>query len=161
LANRRRFMEVLQAEVARRHRTGRPLCVVLIDIDHFKRVNDAHGHLAGDAVLRDLAALLMASVRAPSDLPVRLGGEEFALILPDTPEDEALSVCERLRERVAAQTFQGDGTPLRISISLGLGEVQDDDVGRILGDVDRALYCAKAAGRNRVCLASCCERGTA
>lgn len=161
LANRRRFMEVLQAEVARRHRTGRPLCVVLIDIDHFKRVNDAHGHLAGDAVLRDLAALLMASVRAPSDLPVRLGGEEFALILPDTPEDEALSVCERLREHVAAQTFQGDGTPLRISISLGLGEVQDDDVGRILGDVDRALYCAKAAGRNRVCLASCCERGTA
>lgn len=135
--------------------------VGVIDIDHFKRVNDAHGHLAGDAVLRDLAALLMASVRAPSDLPVRLGGEEFALILPDTPEDEALSVCERLRERVAAQTFQGDGTPLRISISLGLGEVQDDDVGRILGDVDRALYCAKAAGRNRVCLASCCERGTA
>ncbi|MFY9460762.1 MAG: GGDEF domain-containing protein, partial [Aquabacterium commune] len=113
LANRRRFMEILQAEVARRHRTGRPLCVVLIDIDHFKSVNDAHGHLAGDAVLRELAALLIASVRAPSDLPARLGGEEFALILPDTPEDEALRVCERLRERVAAQTFQGDGTPLR------------------------------------------------
>ncbi|TDP82842.1 diguanylate cyclase (GGDEF)-like protein [Aquabacterium commune] len=161
LANRRRFMEVLQAEVARRHRTGRPLCVVLIDIDHFKRVNDAHGHLAGDAVLRELAALLIASVRAPSDLPARLGGEEFALILPDTPEDEALRVCERLRERVAAQTFQGDGTPLRIGISLGLGAVHDDDVASILSDADRALYCAKAAGRNRVCLASCCERGTA
>ena len=159
LANRRRFMEVLQAEVARRHRTGRPLCVVLIDIDHFKHVNDVHGHLAGDAVLRELAALLMASVRAPSDLPARLGGEEFALILPDTPEDEALSVCERLRERVAAQVFHGDGTPLRIAISLGLGEVHDDDVARILGDADRALYCAKAAGRNRVCVASCCERG--
>jgi len=158
LANRRRFMEVLQAEVARRHRTGRPLCVVLIDIDHFKHVNDVHGHLAGDAVLRELAALLMASVRAPSDLPARLG-EEFALILPDTPEDEALSVCERLRERVAAQVFHGDGTPLRIAISLGLGEVHDDDVARILGDADRALYCAKAAGRNRVCVASCCERG--
>lgn len=161
LANRRRFMEVLQAEVARRHRTGRRLCVVLIDIDHFKRVNDAHGHFAGDVVLRDLAALLMAAVRAPSDLPARLGGEEFALILPDTPEEEGLGVCERLRERVAAQTFRGDGTPLRISISLGLGEVMDDDVGRILNDVDRALYCAKAAGRNRVRLASHCERGVA
>ena len=161
LANRRRFMEVLQAEVARRHRTGRPLCVALIDIDHFKHVNDEHGHLAGDAVLRELAALLMASVRVPSDLPARLGGEEFALILPDTPLDEALGVCERLRERVAAQVFQGDGTPLRIAISLGLDEVQDDDVGRILSDVDRALYCAKAAGRNRVCLATCCERGPA
>ena len=161
LANRRRFMEVLQAEVARRHRTGRPLCVALIDIDHFKHVNDEHGHLAGDAVLRELAALLMASVRVPSDLPARLGGEEFALILPDTPLDEALGVCERLRERVAAQVFQGDGTPLRIAISLGLDEVQDDDVGRILSDVDRALYCAKAAGRNRVCLAACCERGGA
>ncbi|MEK6669096.1 MAG: GGDEF domain-containing protein [Pseudomonadota bacterium] len=161
LANRRRFMEILQAEVARRHRTGRPLCVVLIDIDHFKRVNDAHGHLAGDAVLRELAALLIASVRAPSDLPARLGGEEFALILPDTPEDEALRVCERLRERVAAQTFQGDGTPLRIGISLGLGEVHDDDVARILNDADRALYCAKAEGRNRVSRASCCARGAA
>ena len=161
LANRRRFMEILQAEVARRHRTGRPLCVVLIDIDHFKRVNDAHGHLAGDAVLRELAALLIASVRAPSDLPARLGGEEFALILPDTPEDEALRVCERLRERVAAQTFQGDGTPLRIGISLGLGEVHDDDVARILNDADRALYRAKAEGRNRVSRASCCARGAA
>jgi len=161
LANRRRFMEVLQAEVARRHRTGRPLCVVLIDIDHFKHVNDAHGHLAGDAVLRDLAALLIASVRAPSDLPARLGGEEFALILADTPEDEALVVCERLRERVAAQTYPGDGTPLHITISLGLGEVASDDVGRIMSDVDRALYCAKEAGRNRVSLASCCERSAA
>ncbi len=161
LANRRRFMEVLQAEMARRHRSGRPLCVVLIDIDHFKQVNDAHGHLAGDAVLRDLAALLMAAVRGPSDLPARLGGEEFALILPDTPVEEGLAVCERLRARVAAQTFLGDGTPVCISISLGLGEVRDEDVGRILGDVDRALYCAKAAGRNRVCLASCCERGAA
>ena len=111
--------------------------------------------------MRELAALLIASVRAPSDLPARLGGEEFALILPDTPEDEALRVCERLRERVAAQTFQGDGTPLRIGISLGLGAVHDDDVASILSDADRALYCAKAAGRNRVCLASCCERGTA
>lgn len=161
LANRRRFMEVLQAEVARRHRTGRPLCVVLIDIDHFKQVNDVHGHFAGDAVLRDLAALLIAAVRVPSDLPARLGGEEFALILPDTPEEEGLGVCERLRERVAAQAFRGDGTPLGISISLGLGAVTDDDVDRILSDVDRALYCAKAAGRNRVCLASCCERGAA
>ena len=89
------------------------------------------------------------------------GGEEFALILADTPEDEALVVCERLRERVAAQTYPGDGTPLHITISLGLGEVASDDVGRIMSDVDRALYCAKEAGRNRVSLASCCERSAA
>ena len=159
LANRRRFMEVLQAEMVRRHRTGRPLCLALIDLDHFKLVNDAHGHLAGDAVLRELATLLITSVRVPSDLPARLGGEEFALILPDTPLDEAQGACERLRERVAAQVFQGDGEPLRITISMGLAEVHDDDMGRALSEADRALYCAKAAGRDRVSLATCCERG--
>lgn len=159
LANRRRFMEVLQAEMARRHRTGRPLCLALIDLDHFKLVNDTHGHLAGDAVLRELATVLITSVRVPSDLPARLGGEEFALILPDTPLDEAQGVCERLRERVAAQVFQGDGEPLRITISMGLTEVQNDDIGRALSEADRALYCAKTAGRDRVSLATCCERG--
>lgn len=153
LANRRRFMEVLHAEVARRRRTGRPLCVALLDIDHFKLVNDRHGHLTGDVVLRELAAVLMASVRAPSDLPARLGGEEFALILPDTGQDEAMAVCERLREQVAAKVFQDEATRLHVTVSMGLLEVREEDVDRVLGRVDQALYRAKETGRNRVCIA--------
>ena len=168
LANRRRFMEVLQAEVARWQRSGRPVCVVLLDIDHFKRVNDALGHLTGDAVLREVSTLMLASVRAPTDLPTRLGGEEFALILPDTPQDVALGVCERLRERVAAHRFQSDvqaadgttgsvgsdgATALHITVSIGLAEVRGDDVAEVLRAADLALYEAKAAGRDRVCVA--------
>ena len=153
LANRRRFMEVLHAELARHRRTGRPLCVALLDIDHFKQVNDRHGHLTGDVVLRELAALLMASVRAPSDLPARLGGEEFALILPDTDQDEAMAVCERLREQVAAKVFQDGATLLRVTVSMGLLEVREEGVDRVLGRVDQALYRAKETGRNRVCIA--------
>ncbi|MCH8179512.1 MAG: GGDEF domain-containing protein [Proteobacteria bacterium] len=159
LANRRRFMEVLASELARCRRTGAPLCVALLDIDHFKQVNDRHGHLAGDAVLRDLAAILMASVRAPSDLPARIGGEEFALVLPDIRQDEAMAVCERLRERVASHAFRDDGDgrdgagPLALSISIGLAEAAEADTDRILVRADQALYRAKDSGRDRVCVA--------
>lgn len=169
LANRRRFMEALHAEVARWQRSRLPVCVVLLDIDHFKRVNDDRGHLVGDAVLREVASMMMGSVRAPTDLPTRLGGEEFALILPDTPEDVALAVCERLREQVASHPFQGDvqapvgaasaatGTasskPVRITVSIGLAEVRGGDVAEVLRGADQALYQAKASGRDRVCVA--------
>lgn len=159
LANRRRFMEVLAAELARHQRSGQPLCLMLMDVDHFKDVNDRRGHLAGDAVLRGLAATLMASVRAPSDLPARLGGEEFAIILPDTPLDAARQVGERLRQEIAAQAFRdvgaaGDaGDAFRVTVSLGLIEVRDQGMEAALLEVDQALYRAKAGGRNRVCVA--------
>ena len=153
LANRRRFMDVVQAEVARRGRFGQRLCVALLDVDHFKQVNDAHGHLVGDAVLSQLASVLMASVRAPSDVPCRLGGEEFALILPDTGEADALAACERLREQVAARVFGDGAVGLHITVSIGLVAVGDDTVEGLLGRADEALYRAKSMGRNRVCVA--------
>ena len=153
LANRRRFMDVLGSELARQRRSGQPLSVVLIDADHFKQINDRWGHLAGDLVLRQLAELMMRSVRAPSDLPARLGGEEFALILPDTRLDEALMVCERLREQVAAHPFEDAGQAFRVTVSMGVVESSRHALEALLQQADQALYEAKRQGRNRVCTA--------
>lgn len=150
LANRRRFMEVLQAELARQARSGHELCLLLIDADHFKDINDRHGHHAGDAVLRELARILMASVRAPADLPARLGGEEFAVILPDTRLDEARRVADRLREQVATHVFEDRDTRLRVTISIGLVTARGLSLGALLQRADEALYRAKQTGRNRV-----------
>jgi len=150
LANRRRFMEVLEAELARRGRSGNDLCLLLIDADHFKEVNDQHGHHAGDAVLRQLSAILLASVRAPADLPARLGGEEFAVILPDTRVDEARRVAERIREQVATHVFEDRDTRVRVTISLGLVAARGQAIGALLQQADDALYRAKQTGRNRV-----------
>ena len=150
LANRRRFMEVLQSELARQSRSGNDLCLLLIDADHFKDVNDRHGHHAGDAVLRELSRILMASVREPADLPARLGGEEFAVILPDARLDEARRVAERLREQVATHVFEDRDTRLRVTISIGLVAARGLSLGVLLQRADEALYRAKQAGRNRV-----------
>lgn len=150
LANRRRFMEVLEAELARQARGGHELCLLLIDADHFKDINDHHGHHAGDAVLRELATILMASVRAPADLPARLGGEEFAVVLPDTRIDEARRVAERLREQVATHVFEDRSTRLRVTISIGLVAARGLSLGTLLQRADEALYRAKQTGRNRV-----------
>lgn len=150
LANRRRFMEVLSAELARQARSGHELCLLLIDADHFKDINDHHGHHAGDAVLRELGAILMASVRTPSDLPARLGGEEFAVVLPDTRIDEGHRVAERLREQVAGRVFEDGDTCLRVSISVGLVSARGVGLSALLQQADDALYRAKQTGRNRV-----------
>lgn len=154
LANRRRFMEVLEAELVRQARSGHELCLLLIDADHFKDINDHHGHHAGDAVLRELATILMASVRAPADLSARLGGEEFAVILPDTRLDEARRVAERLREQVATHVFEDRQTRLRVTISVGLVAARGLNLGTLLQRADEALYRAKQTGRNRVVEAS-------
>lgn len=150
LANRRRFMEVLESELARQARSANELCLLLIDADHFKDINDHHGHHAGDAVLRELATILMASVRAPADLPARLGGEEFAVILPDTRVDEARRVAERLREQVATHVFEDRDARLRVTISIGLVAARGLNLGTLLQRADEALYRAKQTGRNRV-----------
>ena len=150
LANRRRFMDVLGTELTRQARHGHELCLLLIDVDHFKDVNDRHGHHAGDAVLCDLGRILMASVRTPTDLPARLGGEEFAVVLPDTRLDEARRVAERLREQVATHVFQEGEQRLRVTVSIGLVTARDVNLATLLQQADLALYRAKETGRNRV-----------
>lgn len=152
LANRRRFMEVLHNEVARQARTGQVMSVVLIDVDHFKRVNDEHGHAMGDEVLRALGRVLMACVRSPTDLASRLGGEEFALVLPDTRIEQGQAVCQRLRAQLAAQTFGEGEKRFRITVSMGLVECTTQDAEQVLRQADQLLYRAKSLGRDQVCM---------
>lgn len=157
LSNRRRFMAALKAELTRRERNGLPLCVALLDADHFKLINDRHGHHAGDEVLRTLGAIMLGTLRTPTDIAARLGGEEFALLLPQTRLEDAQRVCERLRSTVAAQRFKDGAHTFQVSISIGLVEAPgpDADAEAVLVEADRQLYQAKAAGRNRVCSRLC------
>jgi len=151
LANRRHMNEVLAAEERRHPAAGASAgtCIALLDIDHFKRINDRHGHAAGDAVLRSFAATLRAAVRE-GDVVARWGGEEFLLMLPDTGVDQAAALLERVRVAVAALAVPGlDG--LRVAFSGGVcvrgaGESFADTINR----ADKALYRAKSAGRDRV-----------
>lgn len=152
LPNRRYLMTQLAQEAARSARSGRTFSIVLLDIDHFKRINDLHGHDVGDRTLRGVAVLLAAHARN-ADVIGRWGGEEFLLLLPDQPLAAAAEVAERLREMVALHPFDtvGDTTA-----SFGVAEYQVDGVGAgetvhdLLRRADRALYEAKALGRNRV-----------
>lgn len=124
--------------------------LMVIDIDHFKLVNDTHGHLVGDAALKALANIMQANLR-PHDLLVRYGGEEFAILLPDTAIEEAGSIAERLRALVAANEIRTGGLVFRITISIGIAPVRND--GKLedyFGAADRALYRAKESGRNRI-----------
>ncbi len=134
--------------VARRHARG--LAVLLVDADHFKQVNDRHGHGAGDSALQALVAALQAELR-PSDLLGRLGGEEFVVILPESDEEPAHGAAERLREAVAAIDFsiQREKVPLRVSIGIALLE-DGDDLVTLLRRADHAMYVAKRSGRNCV-----------
>ena len=150
--NHRRFQEALAQETLRSARNQRPFSVVMLDVDHFKRFNDTLGHPAGDQLLRQLCQVLKAELRA-SDLLSRYGGEEFAIILPDTTREVALQVAERLRESVALRCSGEDGTtPFPVSISLGVATFAADGQTpqAILMAADRALYEAKHTGRNRV-----------
>ncbi|MEH6459847.1 diguanylate cyclase [Chitinimonas sp. JJ19] len=152
LANRRRFFERGSEtfELARRHR--RPFSLLMIDIDHFKQVNDAHGHAVGDEVLVRLARLLEVTLRQ-GDLAVRLGGEEFVAVLPETNLEHAIEAAERIREAVenAPLTLE-DGTLIEFTVSVGAAQMQEDDkeLQSLLIAADAALYRAKANGRNRV-----------
>ncbi len=139
LANRARWEEELPRELARARRSAQPLSVALLDIDHFKRVNDVHGHAAGDRVLRDAASAWSAQLRA-TDLLARYGGEEFALLLHDTDVGEARHVVERIRASM----------PAGVTCSAGLTALREDDsAGSLVARADEALYAAKRAGRDR------------
>ncbi|MFP3947571.1 MAG: diguanylate cyclase [Longimicrobiales bacterium] len=152
LANRRRFMEKLDAEIERADRYGRDLAIVLADLDHFKEVNDNWGHLVGDDVLRATARALQ-SVCREVDLAGRLGGEEMALILPETGREGAWSVAERLRRRIEDLRHEAPGgETFEVTASVGVAWLDDEVRTRedLLRAADRALYRAKERGRNQV-----------
>lgn len=155
LHNRRSLAEVGLAEIERARRHGARLSAAMIDIDHFKRINDTRGHAAGDAVLRAVAACLRAGLRA-SDICGRWGGEEFVVLLPETDSSAALRVLERTRERIVATPFSaGEGEPERVSISAGVAEWSaGESLDALIDRADRACYAAKRAGRDRTALAA-------
>jgi diguanylate cyclase (GGDEF)-like protein len=152
LANRRRFQEALGAEVERSRRFGQEVGLVLLDIDDFKRVNDAHGHQQGDVVLREVAQVLRRSSRE-IDVPARYGGEELAMVLPGTSLEGAYNLAERVRQGIEALELDlpgGQGT-LRITASMGVAAQSgpDADERGLVAAADEALYEAKRAGKNR------------
>ncbi len=148
-ANRRALLQRLDEELQRRRRVAHPLCLAMIDIDHFKSVNDRFGHAVGDQALQHVAQLLRAGLRG-SDLLARVGGEEFVLMLVDTPLPAARATLERLRQRLAAAPLPASGE--RLTVSMGLAEAQaGDDCDRLLARADAGLYAAKQGGRDRVC----------
>lgn len=152
LANRRLFNLLVKEELVLQQRHGRPPSLILLDIDHFKEVNDVYGHLAGDDVLKSLAAILRGSVRS-SDLVCRWGGEEFAILLRQSSVQKAAEVAENLRRTVAEATFKAHDIPISITISLGVSEfdhTRPDALDEAYQRADHALYRAKNSGRNQV-----------
>jgi diguanylate cyclase (GGDEF)-like protein len=151
--NRRYFDEVMDKEYARSERTQVPLAVVLVDIDHFKRVNDTCGHLAGDECLRLVATALRQTAARSTDLVARYGGEEFALVLPGTDADQAVELADRVRQAVEDIDFIYRGKRVPLSVSLGVvARVTslEQPMADFIAEADAALYRAKEAGRNRV-----------
>lgn len=154
LINRRYFIDHCQQELTRTLRYGHPLSLLMLDIDHFKKVNDTYGHLAGDQVLQALAACCQAQLREV-DIAGRIGGEEFTILLPETDAGEACEVAERLRQMLAdLGVAQSDGPPIRFTVSIGVACVgaATNTIDQLLQHADEALYQAKNNGRNRVCL---------
>lgn len=153
LFNRRELERRLSEEVRRSERYGREFSLLLLDLDHFKQLNDTRGHPAGDAVLNHLGHLLHREARM-LDIPFRYGGEEFAVLLPETGTAPARHAAERLKARIAEESFpQPDGSIASVTVSIGIATYphHSKDVGTLLGLVDMALYAAKRGGRNQVC----------
>jgi diguanylate cyclase (GGDEF)-like protein len=155
LANRRRFDESLQRELSHSDRFGHPVSLVLVDIDHFKRVNDSHGHDAGDAVLRAVARMLSDGVRTV-DLCARFGGEELAILLPQTTAAGAFELADRLRRRIAGRPVRYNDSEIAVTASFGVASYPDLVPSRdgLFQAADAALYDAKHGGRNCVRSAS-------
>jgi two-component system cell cycle response regulator len=149
VANKRHLLDFLDREIARSTRHHRPLSLVLFDIDQFKTLNDRFGHLAGDHVLKGIAAVVATSVRR-EELLARYGGDELAIVLPETQIESASLFCERIRAAVEAETFDYDGEPLRATISLGAAALEPSDTpASLIARADTRLYRAKEEGRNR------------
>ncbi len=149
--NKRYLVETLEREIPRARRHGRPLSLVMLDIDHFKRINDTYGHLAGDYVLKELATMVKSRLR-PDDVIARYGGEEFGVVLPETPLAGGAAIAEDLRRRVEAHSFVFENETIRVSVSMGVAELADSvDVLGFVKSADELLYRAKREGRNKVC----------
>jgi len=156
--NRRYFEQRLREEVDRALRKGQPLSCLILDVDHFKHVNDTHGHLIGDVVLREVAEQVKDQLRL-SDAMARYGGEEFAILLVQTDKPTALAIAERIRTAVASQAVHlPDRNDLKVSMSIGVSTLQEAVRGadidlkarELVSAADSALYAAKRSGRNRV-----------
>lgn len=148
--NKRYFLEFLDREIARCSRYSRPMSLLLFDIDHFKQVNDVHGHLAGDFVLKRLAELVGARIRKEEAF-ARYGGEEFAILMPETPQDRARVFAEKIRRMVEATDFSYENRRIPVTVSIGVSEMGDHrDPNDFIRSADELLYAAKNNGRNRV-----------
>jgi two-component system cell cycle response regulator len=148
--NKRYLVEILEREIPRALRHHRSLALLMLDIDHFKSVNDTYGHLAGDAVLRDLANIARSRLR-PDDILARYGGEEFAIVLPETPLAGAVKAAEELRKMVEQHRFAVEDETIQVTISIGAAELQQGmNVDALFKASDEMLYVAKNKGRNQV-----------
>ena len=158
LPNRRAYEAQAEQAMARAARSGAALTVGVADLDHFKKINDRHGHAVGDAVLRNVAQVLRDTGRV-TDVAARLGGEEFGLLFPDATLKQAYKVAERIRAAVAAAvTVLPDGTPLHVTISIGLAPLaRGASMDAAMSEADKALYVAKHQGRNQVMAALAAE----
>lgn len=153
LLNRAAFFTIFGQEVARSRRRDAPLALIMADVDHFKAINDRYGHVAGDAVLREVAKRLRIALRS-SDLVGRYGGEEFVVLVPACDIRQALAMAERIRQSVSASPIEVPGASVQTTISVGVAGTDDMDVAEeLLKRADQALYRAKHAGRNKVELA--------
>ena len=161
LFNARHLLRALEAEVIRSERYGRPFSLVFIDLDHFKTVNDQHGHQAGSAALREVGEVLRGGLRE-TDIPTRYGGDEYVILLPEADRDQAMGVAGRLRTAVAGHTFLVDrGLAVRITASLGVATWPIDGrrAEELLGRADAAMYHVKGASRDAVAHASALGAG--
>jgi len=152
--NKKAILEILGEEFSRSIARACPLSLVMFDVDHFKKTNDTFGHLAGDYVLKEVCSLIKNKLIRGKDSLGRYGGEEFALLLPDTPLQIAVDIAERIRGTIEKTSFNFDGKVIPVTISLGVSSVDstiktDSD---LLASADKALYDAKNQGRNRVCV---------
>lgn len=153
LHNRRHFVDMVDKEIARATRHQRELSMCIIDVDLFKPINDRYGHISGDDVLRQIAGILGRHVRS-DDYAARIGGEEFAVLLPECGTDAAYGFAERLREAIGAAVFKPGDEPQSITVSVGVTALNPgrDTCSRMMAAADAALYRAKSLGRNRVCI---------
>ncbi|WP_080579837.1 sensor domain-containing diguanylate cyclase [Methylorubrum extorquens] len=162
LSNRRRFDEVLERECRRAMRTGKPLSLLILDADYFKGFNDRYGHQQGDAALRLIAQAMQGSIHAYSDTAYRIGGEEFAVVLPDTGEPGAVTAANRIRQAVLAQAMPHASNPHGlVTVSCGVAAIpagQNSDLIALVAAADAALYEAKRRGRNQVRISTSAER---
>ncbi len=156
LYNRRYFMEAGKEEIKRVHRYQGSLSVLMLDIDHFKEVNDTYGHPAGDAVLQNLASLLQEKLR-DVDIPGRLGGEEFGVLMPKTDKQQAHRAAERIRKIIKNNSVVFEGEEISVTVSVGVAVYREEmaDMDELLQEADRALLQAKKSGRN--CTVNCEE----